>query len=411
MTTGCGAPPGSAREVLWSREHERFQVFDGGTAYLCRDWLRRGERALPKAGCAPWGSPALAREFLRLAFGEGCLSTFPKPVAARPDDPEDLLFWQFPCRTEAAAFERHAGDALPAARIEGLHCYLGLPWATWIDKERTDSRQIEVQRQLQRLGVRLGGLRRALQSIGAELRVHTVCQHVWWPRMVAAAQRAGVTDLWLAHAPAADRWAEAPALHLHPWHLYAVNVLDPERRAGLVLGKDPAERRILASFVGVHLPHYVTDARLRLRQLATEPGFLVEVSEEKWHFEDVVYRHQVHHAPLQSTYRIDDDVAHYNAVLSDSVFALCPAGAGPNTLRLWEALAAGAIPVLTGPAPRLPEGGTLPRIEWDRIVLHVDEAAIADLPRRLREVSMDERRQRRQRGLEAFAAVQRQRCF
>ena len=46
------------RTAIWSREHDRFQVFDGGDVYLCRDWLRRGERAWPK----PRGDRAAAAE-------------------------------------------------------------------------------------------------------------------------------------------------------------------------------------------------------------------------------------------------------------------------------------------------------------------------------------------------------------
>jgi hypothetical protein len=354
--------------------------------------------------------PALA--WLQHAFGQACLSTFPEPVADRPRDAADLLFWQFPCRTEAAALDVHRPLALPVLDGDStMHCYLGLPWATWIDKERADARQLEAQRQLQLLGVRLVGLRRALQSIGADLRLHTVCQHVYWTRMLGAARRVGVTDLWLAHAPPDSAAGVEPGPTLHPWHLYAVNVLDAERRRGLTLGKDPAERGILASFMGTHLPHYLSDARQRLRPLAAEPGFVIEVTEDKWHFEDVVYRHQVHHEPLQASYEVGDTVERYNAVLSNSVFALCPAGAGPNTLRLWEALAVGAIPVLFGPAPRLPSGGTLAPVDWDRIVLKLESDEIEGLPRRLREMPLGERRQRQRRGLEAFAAVQAQRCF
>ncbi len=403
--------PHAGRTVIWTREHERFQVFDGGPAYLCRDWLRRGERALPKEGGPPWGSMALMREFLRHAFGQAGLTTFPEPLAPRPRDRDDLLFWQFPCRTEAAAFDLHAALPLPVLAGKVLHCYVGLPWATWIDKERADARQIEAQRQLRLLGVRLGGLGRALQTIDTELRVHTVCQHVYWARMVEAARRLGVTDLWLSHAPDEAPPGLQPELRLHPWHLYAVNVLDPERRSGLVIGKDPAERRILASFIGVHLPHYVSDARLRLRELAGQPGFVVEVSEGKWHFEDVVYRHQVHHEPLHSTYRVDDAVARYNAVLSDSVFALCPAGAGPNSLRLWEALAVGAIPVLLDPAPRMPQSDSLPPVNWDEIVIRVANDAIADLPRILSRVPALERQRRHRLAIAAFGLVNTQRCF
>lgn len=407
MTTGL------ATSAIWSRSGERFQVFDGGDVYRCRDWLRPGERQLAKAGASPWGSRELGLELLRQAVGTACESTIPLPVADRPRDRGDWMFWQFPCRTEAAACAVHAVVGLPVVSGGEMHCYLGLPWATWIDKERAEAQQPSVRRQLELLRVRVSGLRQALRSMGAGLRLHTVCQHVYWRRMLAAARRVGVTDLWLSHAPDLDEitvGAEAALLRIHPWHLYAVNVLDPARRAGIVVGKDPAEKGLLASFMGTHLPHYISEARLRLGSLVGEPGFAIEVTGERWHFEDVVYRHQVHHEPLQTSYRVGDDVARYNAMLSDSVFALCPAGAGPNTLRLWEALAVGSIPVLLGPAPRLPMGGTLPRIDWESIVLRVDEAAIADLPRLLRALSIEECRKRQRLGLQAFAAVRSQRC-
>ncbi len=36
----------------------------------------------------------------------------------------------------------------------------------------------------------------------------------------------------------------------------------------------------------------------------------------------------------------------YNSILSDSKFSFCPEGAGPNTLRFWESVAVGSIPVI-----------------------------------------------------------------
>ena len=32
--------------------------------------------------------------------------------------------------------------------------------------------------------------------------------------------------------------------------------------------------------------------------------------------------------------------------MSDSVFSLCPEGTGPNTIRIWESMALGSIPVI-----------------------------------------------------------------
>jgi hypothetical protein len=90
---------------------------------------------------------------------------------------------------------------------------------------------------------------------------------------------------------------------------------------------------------------------------------IVEVSDE-WHFEKTVYQEQVGNIPLTFRDRQSQAAAtrRYNEILSDSVFSLCPEGAGPNTLRLWESLAVGAIPVILAeqwePPACLRHGGT-----------------------------------------------------
>ena len=145
--------------------------------------------------------------------------------------------------------------------------------------------------------------------------------------------------------------------------------------------------------------------------LADEPGFHIRVTEDRWHFEDVVYSHQVKGDALEHSYKVDASVSDYNRLLCDSIFALCPAGAGPNSLRLWEALATGAIPVLLGPQPALPTGGTLPPIDWDDIVLRVPDPAIPDLPGLLRALPVDELRRRQRQGMQAYRLVQSQCCF
>ena len=355
----------------------RFEVRSAGNNMVFRDWLLPGVR-----------EPA-------------------KPVF---DGLEGLAL-------EQAWFEHSLRGRLtrPLRRVANtLHVYLGLPWATWIDLTRkqaqTPEQAEQMAQQQQLVGTRLAGLRGALLEVGLALRVHTVCQHVYWQDMVPVWQRLGVTDVWLSHCPPDAPPAGLDALVLHPWALYAVNVEDPQRRAGLLLGKDPAQKTMLASFVGAYLPHYLSDVRLRLRALADEPGFVVRVTDE-WHFEKVVYQHQIAGQPLLQDELPDESVASYNALLSDSVFALCPAGAGPNSLRLWEALAVGAVPVLLGVQPMLPEGGSLPAIDWDRIVLRVPDEELSSLPQRLRAIPLPERRERQQLGLQAYAAVRGQRCY
>ena len=334
-------------------------------------------------------------------------------VADRPRHRDDALFWQFPARTEAAASERHA--LVQEAPREGsvVHTYLGLPWATWIDQRlhplsrHHGSDAPEVRQELMMQRVRISGLRRALRECGLVLRVHTVCQHIEWRAFLPEWQMLGVSDLWLSHAPVDGSPGH---IALHPWRLYAVNVEEPDRTEGLQFGRDPSTKPLLASFVGAHMPHYLSDVRLRLRAFAGHPRMHVHVT-DKWHFEDAVYQHQIGGRPLTGDALAADAVQTYNRMLSDSVFALCPAGAGRNTLRLWEALAVGSVPVILGPAPQLPRGGSLPAIDWDAIVLRIEDQQLPELPHILASWPMEDVRRRQALGMAAFAQVRAQCCF
>lgn len=356
----------------------------------------------------------LEQALFTAGFVPGAMSAACADIRDRPQTGDDPLFWQYPCRTEGAAWDLHAAQPACGRSGDDLHLYLGLPWATWIDKSRKGVLHgrgaAEVQDQWRWVGVRLSGLRHALASIGLQLRVHTVCQHIDWADLLAPWRQLGVTDLWLSHCPPADgpETAAAAGLRLHPWRLFAPNVEDPARRSGLHFGRDPADRPLLASFTGAHADHYLSDIRLRLPALAAA-DVVVRLT-NRWHFEDVVYGEQVPGVPA-ATATTDEAVHGYNTLLSDSVFSLCPSGAGANTLRLWESLASGAIPVLLGHWPRLPVGGTLSPVDWDAALLRIADADLPDLPQRLRAMPLQERRRRQQSGIAAFRQVQQQRCF
>lgn len=389
----------------------RFTVADGGPGrWLLRDWLQPAAAVRRRDRFDGLEGDALARALFQHGWAPAAWGGYPRAVADRPRDGDDPMFWQFPCRTEGEAYARHAALPSPALRGDALHCYLGLPWATFIDRGQWPAAELQATR------TRLFGLRAALAECGLALRVHTVCQHIYWERALPHWHDLGVTDLWLSHLPAeapgdGQAGARRSGLRLHPWSLYAVNVEDPDRRVGLRIGTDPAARPLLASFIGAHMAHYLCDARLRLRALAAEPDIRIDVTTDRWHFEGVVYGHQVRNEALDAHYAVGDDVRRYNEWLSDSVFALCPAGAGPNTLRLWEALAVGAVPVLIGPEPALPRGGTMCPVDWDAVVVHCDPEEIAGLPARLRAMPLAERRRRQRLGMQAYADVLAQRCF
>lgn len=302
--------------------------------------------------------------------------------------------WQFPNRTEQAVAERHA-----SARER----YLAQPWAAMIDAGRVG----EI-------------LSRPEFPAATPSDRHTVCQHVHWRQLVPVWEKLGVTDVWLSHAAEPGYPPDAPpaaateipaALGLHAWPLFAVNVEDPERRAGMESGKDPRARRYLASFIGAHSPNYISDTRLRLEEHREHPNFFIRLTGDRWHFHDVVWEHQVKGRPIGEVYRIDESVTIYNRVLSDSVFALCPAGSGRNTIRLWEALAVGAIPVLLDEPPLFPSGGSLPDIDWSRIVLQLTPDDMPNLPLILRRMPSEQILDRHHRALAAYQVVKTMTCF
>lgn len=74
----------------------------------------------------------------------------------------------------------------------------------------------------------------------------------------------------------------------------------------------------------------------------------IVIERSEWHFERDVYRNQLH--------GIEENEANiiirkkyekqYIEVMENTVFCLCPSGSGPNSIRLWEAIEFGCVPVL-----------------------------------------------------------------
>jgi hypothetical protein len=375
---------------------DRFAIYFDGQKYYFKDIIFNSSRSLTKFFLEQHNIIPDRKNLF--------LSGFLKSYYELSEIDENLFFdWQHPALTEKYSFLNHSRLLTPSILQQRETVYVGAPWASIIDNGFSN-----LFIKFNKIKLFFSGFNGALSEFDIPFNIHTVCQHIFWERCIPIWKEIGVTDVWLSHMPSYVD-PDLP-FNIHPWALYAVNVEDPNRREGLEIGKDPASKSLLASFIGAHAEGYISDVRLKLRQFSEEPGFLIRVT-DKWHFEDVVYKHQVQGLPLEENYVIDDSVRGYNAVLSDSVFALCPSGAGPNSIRLWEALAVGSIPVLLGKFPVLPRGGSLPEIDWDSIVLKVSDNQFAQLPQILRAMPMDEIRTRQKRGMEAYALVREQRCF
>jgi hypothetical protein len=377
----------------------------------CGDDLVFDDRFWPSVGVSPLAELPCElgdrQELLLWGFGQPTLELRPGFIANTKRFADDVNFWQYPCRTEGDAFAVHQSLVGPQVNDGVLQLYLGLPWATWIDRNSWPTGT------LQATADRLRKLRQELQQLGLSLKVHSVCQHIRWRKNLHLIKAAGVECLWLSHKPPGEDVLEG--VELRAWHLYPVNAREESRRDTLVI-KPMAQRPWLASFIGAHMKHYITDVRLRLQELKDLHRFHIQLQDE-WHFNPIVYGEQVGDPGViarKGTQVVQEDTLRYNKVLSDSQFSLCPAGAGPNSLRLWESLAVGANAVILSDQLVLPDlaeisGGRFR--EWEEIVLFHPEADLASLPERLETMPLEELQQRSDRAVALMHLVNNHSCL
>lgn len=372
----------------------RFKVIDHEGAIVCVDALS------PEQSCrlTPDAKEQLSKGLISPAdiaasvFLQGAISTYPMQVAERPRNKDDVQFWQYPCATELQALNNVRREMHPVVRQLSsfgatAKVYVGLPWATYIDKKYTPT---ELRRYI---APRIAGLKQLAQDLGLALEVHTVCQQIHWARFSGEFADLGITDLHLSHAMS-DQLEAIPGVRIHSWPLIAVNIEVPGRQAGLQFGKNPAEKKYLATFIGAHMKHYRSDIRVQLFEEAKRAGIdrvVVDLGGE-WHFNKIVYQEQVAGKAIAAADKCkeEDATKRYNEVISESVFSLCPEGAGPNTLRLWESMAVGAIPVIFAEGWLPPEVSNPRGLAFSDAAILVNERDLDGIFLKLKNISESE---------------------
>lgn len=280
--------------------------------------------------------------------------------------------WQFPAVTEKRAFENMK---LRQGLIPDDCRYLGFPWATLIDK--LINRPAEASSLLYALG-KLG------QGVAGKRRVATVCQHIHLMRYQKTFADAGVTDIFWSHKIVGqDVLPDYPRIRLHPFPLYPVQCSND------LIEADEGERPLLFSFVGAKArDFYLTQSRTYLiEELGNDRRGRI-VSRDSWHYNKVVYDHQIFRSARTADKLVDDAAsAEFVQGLRDSIFSLCPSGSGPNSIRLWESIAAGAIPVILADTMDLPGDRRL----WEQGAVFCSETreAVKALPARLEALARD----------------------
>jgi hypothetical protein len=278
--------------------------------------------------------------------------------------------WQFPAITEQHAF--HQAKMLLSGVLGTV--YFAFPWATLIDllnKKKEDATRLsKVLEETKRL-------------IKPGERVVTVCQHIQMLKYQNMFADMGITDVFWAHAIKKQAvFPKHPTISIYPFPLYPVQAVGENMTRS-------QNRPILYSFVGAKATKwYLTQSRdFIIDNLGGDKRGIV-VGRDNWHYERAVYEHQIDNKPIPVHELVDKSrTKEFKDVLKDSVFSLCPSGSGPNSIRLWESIGLGTIPVILADTYLPPGDHTL----WEEAVVFCSENLedIKILPDRLEEIASD----------------------
>jgi hypothetical protein len=281
--------------------------------------------------------------------------------------------WQFPAVTEQHAYHqlRDLGG-IP----DGV-TYVAYPWANLIDKLQTKAQDAHIH---------LARYRQFCDQLPYGTKRVTVCQHIKMQQFMHLFEEAGISDIFWTHATHQDlAEGSKDGIALHPFPLFPVQVTkETDADAS-------AERPFLFSFIGAKSnKYYLTNAReLILDLLQDHPEGLI-IGRDTWHYNKVVYDHQIRKTAAgdKKEELVNQSASdQFNASLAQSLFSLCPSGSGPNSIRLWESLGAGSIPVILADTYAPPGNPKL----WEQAAVFCEEnaKAIKALPARLEEIAKD----------------------
>jgi len=293
--------------------------------------------------------------------------------------------WQLPAQTEKAAYE-----AVMANTGRCSFEYVGFPWATVIDGLRGRSRVVpEILVALSQVPAVSGASRRRL----------TVAQHIHALQFAQLYKAAGVTDVYWSHAT--HDQLEYRGLRIHPFPLFpAQTPLD-------VPPEQPVKtRKFLANFIGAYNPNvYLTNVRECIFQDAGRTADVLIIKRNAWHFHRAVYDQQITGLkPDASRLQVEREQAEeYLDAIRGSWFTLCPSGSGPSSIRIFESLCLGSIPIVLTRSLRLAG----PQDLWERAALIEDDSVegYRRAVQQARAMPAEKRRQMLLAGRQLYASV------
>lgn len=256
------------------------------------------------------------------------------------------LDWQNPAFTEKQAFINHQNNYLCSSN----QIYVAYPWSTLIDKmNNLFYKKIDIVDLMRDEGMRDYLIKNIVDKfqIESHKQTYTVCQHALWYKLITLWETLGIDHVYVSHLT--NNFPHDSKIKFYPWHLIGCNAENPKRNEELMI-KSTKQKKYLCSFIGCHKDNYRSSIRKDLHELylSNKNNQIYLDIYNEWFFHDIVYKNQIAgiHIDTPSIEQYQFQTIKYNQLLSDSIFSFCPEGYGPNTIRLWESMSIGSIPVL-----------------------------------------------------------------
>jgi len=278
------------------------------------------------------------------------------------------LFWQYPVITEKQFFNQNGKDPQ----------YMGIPWATIIDKRYHPM-----------------VIYKYLSTEFKDSGYYTCCQHISFRLLIPLFKMLNITKIYACHKIKGEDVIDG--IQIMPCPLYAVNYEDTSRNS-VFKNSGFIVRDLLYSFVGGYQKQYISDIRPRIFKLKPTEKSIIQHTGQ-WHFNSIVYSSTNQNASGNQSISCKEknNTVNYNTILLRSRFSLCPSGSGPNSIRFWESLAVGSIPVLLSNTLELPKH-TL----WNDSIIHLDESEIENLENILGNITPSREYEMRQNCLHLY---------
>ena len=214
----------------------------------------------------------------------------------------------------------------------------------------------------------------------------TVIQTIHFRKWLPTASKIGITHVFSPHVTSTDANLELEYnIKILPYTLFPVQQKNMQTNV---------EEKYLTSFIGAFDQKcYISDIRVKIFDVFTKYDDCFIKRRDQWQYEIETFKK----GPKPESLELN--IIEYKKILSESIFSLCPSGSGPNTIRIWESMSYGVIPVIIADTILFPK---LKNVNWEEVFIFWKESEIHSLHSHLLTYSKEQIQSMSNKNIELF---------